>query len=279
MPIFPALTVSLVTYAPSLPVVEQTLATLGSAVDYAKRNRELRKAGLIVVDNGPGPLWHQRLAALLRRTDRAACFDTVELLGGHGNVGYGAGHNLAIARHRADFHLVLNPDVLLEEACIFQALRFMAAHPDAGLLAPAVADAEGRQQYLCKRYPAGFDLLLRGFAPAPLKKLFRKRLERYELRDMLKDEVVWDVPLVSGCFMFFRHSALAQVQGFSPAYFLYFEDFDLSLCVAEVARIAYVPAVRITHLGGGAARKGWRHVGLFLRSLVIFFNRHGWKWF
>jgi len=36
--------------------------------------------------------------------------------------------------------------------------------------------------------------------------------------------------------------------------------------------------VRIVHHGGGAARKGWRHVLRFTTSAVRFFNKHGWKW-
>ena len=87
-----------------------------------------------------------------------------------------------------------------------------------------------------------------------------------------------DVPIVSGCFMFFRRDVLDAVGGFSPDYFLYFEDFDLSLRVSKVARIAYVPAVRIVHHGGDAARKGLKHIWMFTRSAVTFFNTHGWRW-
>jgi hypothetical protein len=43
------------------------------------------------------------------------------------------------------------------------------------------------------------------------------------------------------------------------------------------ARIAYVPAARILHHGGDAARKGWRHVAWFIASACRFFAAHGWK--
>ncbi len=44
-------------------------------------------------------------------------------------------------------------------------------------------------------------------------------------------------------------------------------------------RIAYVPAVKVVHHGGHAARKGLRHIGLFVRGAATFFRLHGWKWF
>jgi GT2 family glycosyltransferase len=59
---------------------------------------------------------------------------------------------------------------------------------------------------------------------------------------------------------------------------MYFEDFDLSLRLAKEAGIAYEPAARIVHHGGGAARKGLRHVLWFVASAFRFFSRHGWRW-
>jgi GT2 family glycosyltransferase len=121
-------------------------------------------------------------------------------------------------------------------------------------------------------------LALRGFAPGWMKSLLRTRLDRYEMRDADRDSTQYDVPIVSGAFMLFRSGALKQIAGFRRDYFLYFEDFDLSLRMAKIARVAYVPAVCIRHHGGYAAEKGWRHLVLFVRGGAIFFRRHGWRW-
>ena len=127
--------------------------------------------------------------------------------------------------------------------------------------------------------PAVFDLFLRGFAPRWLRQRFAARLGRYEMRDVIGDQVVWDPPLVSGACMLFRTAVLREAGGFDPRFFLYFEDYDLSLRVARKTRIAYVPAVKVVHHGGHAARKGLRHIGLFVRGAATFFRLHGWKWF
>jgi GT2 family glycosyltransferase len=272
----PGLNISIVTYRPDVTVLRDALSSLALAVACAKRTAHLGTARLSLVDNTPPRYGSVNAATLLD----SVCdgFDHIEVVGGHGNIGYGAAHNLAIVKTDSDFHLILNPDVLIEETALTEALTFMKRHPEVGLLAPAAVDGKGTPQYLCKRYPAVFDLLLRGFAPTILRSLFRGRLHDYEMRDRIGEGVVWDVPIVSGCFMLFRYSVLRQLQGFSPAFFLYFEDFDVSLRAARIARIAYVPSVRIAHFGGYAARKGWRHIALFAQSARIFFNRHGWKW-
>lgn len=269
------LSISIVTYAPDLSVLAETLFRLQQALIHARYRGRLIGAHLTLVDNGPGPDWHDRLTTLLKTREWPA---SVELLSGHGNIGYGAGHNRALHQNHLEFHLILNPDVWLEEDALSEGLAFLTAHPEAGLLAPAARDNYGQPLYLCKRYPGIFDLALRGFAPSWLKRQFHNRLDHYEWRDQTGETVSWDPPLVSGCFMLCRRKALLDAGDFDETYFLYFEDFDLSRRLARHTRLVYTPTVRIVHLGGDTARKGLRHIGLFLRSAIRFFNQHGWQW-
>ena len=276
------LAISIVLYAPEMAVLQDTLQSLARAVSYAKSYHQLTYTALYLINNGPeNEMFLRQLQSLCRHLKGRQGIDTVELITGHGNVGYARGHNLAIMNNQSNSHffLILNPDAILAEDSLYHALQFMAQNTQAGLLVPAVSNGNGKRQYLCKRYPSVFDFLLRGFAPVTIKKWFAQRLARYEMRDVINDSVVWDIPIVSGCFMLFRYPVLKQLHGFSAAFFLYFEDFDLSLRVTQVSRIVYVPTVCITHFGGEAAKKGWQHIGFFLHSGIIFFNRHGWKWF
>jgi hypothetical protein len=266
-----SLSVSVVTHAPVLPVLAETLETLGVALARAREEGGLATSEVSVVDNGPGTRWVEKLEELGRPLG-------ARVLTGHGNLGYGAGHNRALLASRADYHLVLNPDVALAPQAVHEALRYMAEHPRTLILAPEARDPAGELLFLCKRYPSVLDLALRGFAPGWLKRRFRARLERFEMRDLPRAEPSTGVPILSGSFMFCRRAPIAGIGGFSEAFFLYFEDFDLSLRAASLGELAYVPAVRIVHRGGNAARKGPRHVARFARSAITFFNRHGWKW-
>lgn len=272
----PELSVSVVIYRANLEELRATLHSLRSAAEHARSGGLIAQVRLWIVDNGEndvGALDH----LLAQVTRPPADWLRVELMRGHGNVGFGRGHNLAILRSAASYHLVLNPDVVLAPDALMSGLRYLADHPRVGMVSPYVQGADGERQYLCKRYPSVLVLALRGFAPAWLRAAFRRRLEHYEMRDLPSSGPVGPIPIASGCFMLCRRAPLEVLGGFSPDYFLYFEDFDLSLRFAHEAEIAYVPAVRITHTGGNAASKGWRHRRLFLRSAATFFGRHGWR--
>ena len=270
------LAVSIVTYKSDEHVLYETISSLTDSLHELISKLPGVHAKLCVVDNEITD--NNKLAAILKKLAPEQ-WATVDFINGQGNVGYGRAHNLAIFKHPADYYLVLNPDVVLDRSALYEGLIFLLNHHDVGVIAPQVLSRNHKIQYLCKSYPAVFDLLLRGFMPQRIQAFFYKRLDRYELKDRLHpDKVAYDVPLISGCFMLFRYQCLIQAGGFSKRYFLYFEDYDLSLRIAKFTRLAYVPSVKIVHRGGYTARKGIDHILMFFRSMLTFYRRHGWRW-
>ncbi|MEO5694468.1 MAG: glycosyltransferase family 2 protein [Usitatibacter sp.] len=268
------LSVSIVTFRPEPRLFARALASLVVAIEEARRAGELSQARVAVIDNSP-PECGEDVTQATQAWPASA--GTLEVISGQGNVGYGRANNLAIARAQTDFHLVMNPDVELEPAALRESLRAAREHPEVGLVAPAVYGDDGERQYLCKRYPSVWVLFLRGFAPAPLRRRFAGAINRYEMRDLIGETYVGNVPLASGCFMLARTPLLTRLGGFDPRFFMYFEDYDLSLRVGRESQVAYVPEARIVHHGGEASRKGLRHVAWFTRSAWRFFATHGWK--
>lgn len=270
------LSVSIVVFRQDVEELSRTIGSLRAAVDRARATGVLGGMALSIVDNGG----HD--SAALDRAVTASLGGhmaglSVRTIRGHGNVGFGQGHNLALRQSAAAYHLVLNPDVVLDPGALLAGLRHLGANPEVGMVTPWAEDEVGRRQYLCKRYPSVALLALRGFGPGWLRRAFRGSLEHYEMRDLPENAPSAPIPIASGCFMLCRRDALAGIGGFSPDYFLYFEDFDLSLRLGRRAAIAHVPAVRIRHSGGNAADKGWAHRRMFARSGLTFFRRHGWR--
>ena len=200
------------------------------------------------------------------------------ILSGHGNIGYSGGHNIAIEKSSDDYHLILNPDVVLQRESIFNGIQFLEQNSDVGLAVPILLNSN-KKSHLCKRYPDLFTLFLRGFAPGLIKNFFKYHLDNYAIADIDLNQPNKDVTIASGCFMLFKKSVLNQTGGFNPRYFLYFEDFDLSIKTRKFSRIALLPQMQIFHYGGHATHKGWKHIKYFISSAFTFYHINKWKWF
>jgi GT2 family glycosyltransferase len=194
------------------------------------------------------------------------------------NGGYGAGHNVTLERELGRYHLILNPDVELPPTWLTDAIDFLDANQQVALYATRGMNDRGDEEYLAKRYPSVWVLLLRAFGPAWLKKRFRKQLDHYELRDLPSEPALHDVPLLSGCCLIARTEVLRRVSGFDERFFLYFEDYDLAMRMRHYGRVVRGDAPPFVHHGGQASKKGWRHILWFAAGGVRFFSRWGWRW-
>lgn len=261
------LTISIVTFNPDFFELEKTLNSLKNALN----NFVCESFSITIVDNSVS---NEVASFLLRNHPQMP----IKLIHGHGNVGFGRAHNIAL-QQMGEFHLILNPDIQLDPDALVNAIAFMRANQQCGLLSPCATWPNGQRQYLCKRYPSVFDLILRGFAPKKIRTLFAQRLARYEMQSETQNAVYWNPPIVSGCFMFFKSATLKKTGGFSDKFFLYFEDFDLSLRSRMIANTAYVPTLRVVHAGGHASKKGFWHIKIFIQSAMTFYSMHGMKLF
>ncbi|MFI4925199.1 MAG: glycosyltransferase, partial [Vicinamibacteria bacterium] len=222
-----SLQVSIVTFRPDWQLLERCLRKLALAVGAARESSVVRTVNVALVDNSSD----RGIAAKVVDLGKTRFADSgvqMVYLHGHANIGYGAAHNLVLHGSGADYHLVLNPDVELEADAILNAVRWMNAHPDVGAIAPSVRRRDGSRDYLVKRKPAILDLLLRGFLPRLGRALFRRRLDRYEMRDVVDPDPtreIIDIAAMSGACMLVRRKAIDQTGGFDPRFFLYFEDF------------------------------------------------------
>jgi GT2 family glycosyltransferase len=273
-----SLSISVVCYNSSEKELRVLISSTLNAITALKRCINTLPIPIFLIDNSESEnLSLERFADLQQQAIELGV--ELTLLYGHGNIGYGAAHNLVIKELNSDYHLLLNPDLDLGAESLISGITYMQQNDEVVMAGPSAEYENGEKQYLCKQYPSVFTFLVRGFFPMPVKKLFHKRLAKFEMHKLSDSEASVGIPIISGCFMLCRSEELKKVQGFDESYFLYFEDFDLSLRMAALGKIAYVPAMRITHTGGNTARKGWGHIKMFARSGIRFFNTHGWHFF
>lgn len=267
------ITISVVLYNPDLPALERMFASLGTALtDERQGSKSSTQASVVLTDHSNVPLSPQ---CLIRFSTAAAEGISISYFHDKTNPGFGAGHNRAFKQVVGQgYFLVANPDLVFLPGSLACGVSFLECHEAIGLLAPALYEPMGELRPACFRYPDIPTLMARWMGGGRSAKLSFY----YEYRDWVPERVNFDPMLVSGCCMLFRTSVFQRLGGFDAKYFLYFEDFDLSLRAAASTRLAYVPGLAVIHAGGGAGKKGWRHAIMFLRSAYRFFSKHGWRW-
>lgn len=257
------LSASIVVYDTDPGLLNKTIDAFHTAVENTIKAGKIKSARLTLISNADKPLAHDQSGS------------SIELIQSQSNIGYGRGHNVAMLASSADIHLILNPDVILAPDSLTQAIQMMADEPDIVAVGPRGYSPEGQDLYLCKRYPTLTTLFMRGLLPRTHQQP-QKHLVTYEYRDK-PATARYDVEMLSGCAILARTSSLQTLDGFDPGYFLYFEDFDLSMRLGKLGPLVYCPQMELTHYGGHASRKGLQHIGYFIRSGVRFFNKWGWR--
>ena len=193
------------------------------------------------------------------------------------NVGYGAGHNIAIreAILNSEFHFVLNPDIYFDAQELQKMIVRMKEDGSIGQLMPKVIYPDGGLQYLCKLIPTPVDLFLRRFLRGPFKELAREKAEQFELR-FSGYNCEMDVPYLSGCFMLFRISALVKIGLFDERFFMYPEDIDITRRMHSQYRTIFYPGSTIVHDHAKESYKSKKMLWIHLTNLIKYFNKWGW---
>jgi hypothetical protein len=252
--------------------------------DYLRRCLEtvLASAGdlsmrVIVVDNGS----EDGSAEMA-----AEAFPWVELVAGHGNVGYPAGNNLGL--RRLGFHdepgpaapdapryaLLLNPDTELPPTALADMIAYMDAQPAVGAAGPRLVRPDGTLDLACRRSMPTVEISL--WHMIGFSRLFPKsrRFARYNLT-FLDERQEAEVGSVVGAFMMVRREAIQQVGLMDETFFMYGEDLDWCKRIGEAGyRIMYYPSVTVLHVKRAASRQSKKARFEFVRAFLIFYRKH-----
>ncbi len=196
------------------------------------------------------------------------------------NIGFGAGHNLALTFLRATgatepYHLVVNPDIAFDPAILKKLAQALEERPDVGWVMPQVRSSDGSVQPLCKLLPTPVDLLGRRFLPSFVRNFLGMQQSDYEMEGVY-DIPSESVPFLSGCFIFARREVLHESGAFDPRYFMYMEDVDLCRRFRKHAKLLYLPEVYVEHGHHRGSYHELRLTFLHIRSAILYFQRWGW---
>ena len=201
-------------------------------------------------------------------------FPWVNFIESSHNLGFARANNIAIRQSESEYVLLLNPDTIVTETTITEAIAFMDAHPKAGAAGARMLKTDGsnaresrrgmptpwvafyKMMGLCNRYPTN------------------KRFGHYYMGWLPWDEPS-QIEVISGAFCLLRRKALDEVGLLDEDFFMYGEDIDLSYRILKGGYENWYVPVSILHYKGESTQKSsFRYVHVFYDAMLIFFRKH-----
>ncbi len=195
------------------------------------------------------------------------------------NRGFACANNVGLRLARGEYLLLLNPDTLILDAAVERAHAFAVRTPRAAVVGCRASNADGSLQRNCFLPPSLLNLSITTFGLhrlAPRSRLFgRERFTYWDLDDAR------DVPVVAGCFMLVRRSAVSQVGLFDERFFMYAEEVDWCTRFRRAGwEVWYTPDPTIVHFGGASAATAPSDMRLTAQtSLLLYLGKYHPSWY
>lgn len=244
------------------------------ALDVERKNPEL-DLRVVVVENDSGD------AQVLARGIEERFSELAMLALSPKNGGFGAGNNFGLryahdAGLRPRYVHFVNPDTEVRPGAVLELVRFLEAHPKAGIAGGAFEHEDGTPWRIGFRFPSWLSELEGGAHLGLVSRILRNYIIA---RDMGEREERIDWP--SGASMMFRRTVLESVGGFDEEFFLYFEEIDLCLRAHDAGwECWYVPQSTVMHVRGQSTgvtsldQKPKRLPGYWFESRRRYFVKH-----
>lgn len=163
------------------------------------------------------------------------------------NPGFGFAHNWALSqaiKRNIAYHFVINPDVKFDNNIFDDLIQFAKQEKNIGMVMPQILNEDGSIQYLPKLLPTPVSIFLRKFKKPSF--IYKPFINKYELR-YVSPEVIYQAPILSGCFTLFNMEAIKEIGLYDDEFFMYFEDWDISRRMHENFKTFYYPKVSVIH--------------------------------
>lgn len=187
------------------------------------------------------------------------------------NGGFGYGHNKVIEQIDSDFHVCINPDIEFGTDVLKPLIDYLNDNENVAMITPKILNKDGSEQFLPKKNPRISYIIL---SRLPGLKFYRRR---YTRQDEHLDKPT-SIDLCTGCFFVVKTKVLKEMKGFTPAYFMYFEDSDLTRRVKKAGYdVIFYPDTWVYHDWHRDNTKSLKGIMRFLKSMHRYFKTWGYR--
>lgn len=202
-------------------------------------------------------------------------FPQIRLIANTENVGFGRACNQGINLAAGRFVLFVNPDTLIGESLLEEALEVFNEDDKIGAVGVCLLDGKGNVLPESKR---AIPSLWSGFTKfSGLSDIFPgiPLFNGYYAPHINYDQC-GDIEVLPGAFMLIRKSILDEIGGFDPRFFMYAEDIDLSYRILQAGyRIRYVGSLHMIHFKGESTQKSEKtYTNTFFHSMRLFIQKY-----
>jgi len=218
---------------------------------------------LIVVDNCSTD------QSLLQLADSFYADPRLKIIRNRLNAGFAKANNIAIAKARGDYILILNPDCIIEPDTIRHLAIEMQTREDVGAAGVLIHNPDGTEQAGCRRtIPTPWRTLVRVFHLDRYLSRY-SRFRSFEMKNSPLPEVPVEVEAISGAFMFVKRRAIDAIGLLDDKYFMHCEDLDWCMRFRRAGwKILFIPHIKILHYKGVCSNQNpfkvmwYKHFGM-----------------
>lgn len=198
-------------------------------------------------------------------------YPDVALIKSKKNLGFGKAHNLVLDKIDSDFHVIINPDIVLKSNALNDLLEYLKNHEDVIAVTPKIVSPDGKPQDLPKIDPK-FRYMLAGRLER-YSSYFSYLRSEYTMKD--KDGYIdpFDIDFCTGCFMVIRTKIFKKIKGFDKRFFMYLEDADLSRRARNYGKIMFIPSVKVIHAWHRESSKSIKFLLIHIVSMFKYFMK------
>jgi len=199
-----------------------------------------------------------------------AKFPEIILIASPTNEGFAAGNNRGFSyaiENQFTYAMMLNNDVFVEPDFISKLIQYMETHPDTGAIQPKIFFNHDR-----KKIWNGGSYFLSWLGWTYSKRYMRKA----GVLQSQFQQVDW----ITGCAFLTKTSILKEVGLLKEAFFIYYEDVDLSFRIRSKGyELIYHPDSIIYHIAGSSNKAKVKGKEGFSSPFVHYLNSRNHIWF